>query len=473
MSYSILAVIFIATIALSSATVPIFDQERNVLVRFYSDFAQLYRAANLKSFVDQDQTIEQYQFYFPEREYIRIAEESLMMLSTNVIDRTVTFHSTPNFAVNGSRYFYRRDPKQESTVEIELVNPQDRLFREVNQPDRYFYLPAFADLEYSGQVPIMSYYEVIFTCNVSSPQKQTPLLSYIDRSLQYTPRYLLDLPSVLTNDKPMEMRAYADIRNTGEVPIVIKGAELVTGDISLNRRPFDFFRTVFNYEKLQRDTPTIIRPLGEQTSATVVYQLSLPTSVTIPARTLKSVRFLETRMMVESFFYYSSLFSPTNSKGKLLTAYNLTSLDNFLPNGRLLLREQGRFLGQIDLPDIPVNTTHTIIFGGDADVSYRRQVTVLSDEESDRLMSYYVEYIFENVKSSRDVPVYFSESFSAFRSFEMDELSRPRNNLNLLNIELRGTDLRGYFMLPRQADPVVINYKLLVEKDRRKFRLPL
>ena len=222
------AVIFLAAIALSSARAPVFDRERNVLVRFYSDFAQLYRAANLKSYVDEDRTIEQYQFYFPEREYARIAEESLTMLYTNVVDRTVTFHSMPNFVVNGSRYFYRRDLKQESPVEIELVNPEDRLFREVNQPDRYFYLPSFADLEYSSQIPVLPYYEVTFICNTSSSQKQSPLLSYIDRSLQYTPRYLLDLPPVM-NNKPMEMRAYADIRNSGEGSIVIKGAELVAG----------------------------------------------------------------------------------------------------------------------------------------------------------------------------------------------------------------------------------------------------
>lgn len=222
------AAIFLAMIALSSTKTPVFDRERNVLARFYSDFAQLYRPATLKSYVDEDRTIEQYQFYFPEREYSRIAEESLTMLYTNIIDRTVTFHSMPNFVVNGSRYFYRRDPKQESPVEIELVNPDDRLFRAVDQPDRYFYLPSFADLEYSNQIPALPYYEVTFLCNTSSSQKQSPLLSYIDRSLQYTPRYLLDLPSVM-NNKPMEMRAYADIRNTGEGPVVIKGAELVAG----------------------------------------------------------------------------------------------------------------------------------------------------------------------------------------------------------------------------------------------------
>ena len=192
--------------------------------------------------------------------------------------------------------------------------------------------------------------------------------------------------------------------------------------------------------------------------------------MTIPERTLKSIRFLETQVNVESFYYYSSFFSAMNSQDKLLVAYNLTSMENFLPAGRLLLREQGRFLGQIDVPDIPVNSTYTMIFGADADVSYRREVTVLPEEYNDRSMIYYVEYVFENVKPSRDVVVYFSESFSAFKSFEIEDFSRPRNDLDLMDIQLRGTDLRGYFVLPRQAEPFVISYKLLVYKARPKYR---
>lgn len=239
----------------------------------------------------------------------------------------------------------------------------------------------------------------------------------------------------------------------------------------MNRRPFDYLRSAFAYETLQRDVSNTNRPLGEQASGTVVYQLSLPSSVTVPARSLKSVRFLETRVVIDSFCYYSSLFTPVNSKGKLLTAYNLTSIENFLPNGRLLLREQGRFLGQLDIPDVPVNSTYTMIFGADADVSYRRQVSVLSTEDNDRTMSYRVDYIFENIKPSRDIPVYFSESFNSMKSFEIEELSRPMNNVNLLNIELRGTDLHGYFLLPRQGNPVMISYKVLIFKDKPRVRL--
>ncbi len=155
------------------------------------------------------------------------------MLHTNIIERTITYHPMPNFEVNGSRYFYRRDPTQMDAVEIELVHSEDRLFREVRQPNRYFYLSSFADLEYSNQVPVMPYYEVTFICNSSS------LLSYVDKIFLYTPRYFLDL-TAFDSTQQFELQAYADIRNNGEQTIVIKGAEVISGKIFFNFSNFLF-----------------------------------------------------------------------------------------------------------------------------------------------------------------------------------------------------------------------------------------
>jgi hypothetical protein len=471
MSYSIIAAIFFVTIGLS-LSVPVFDNERNVLVRFYSDFAQLYRPATLKSYVDEERTLERYQFYFTEREYLRISEPSLIMLYTIVIERTVTYYPMPNFVVSGSRYFYRRDPKQNYTVEIELVNPDDRLFREVGQPNRYFYLPSFDELEYVGQVPVMPYYEVTFICNSSYPQTQSPLLSYIDRGFQYTPRYSLDLLSAGSHIQ-LQLYAYADVRNTGEQNFVIKGAELIAGDIHLNQEPLYYLHTTLLYESRVRGVPSsnyaidssLARPLGERASGTYVYELSLPSSIVLPGRSLKSIPFLQTNVTVESFLYYSSVFSPVNSNGKVLNAYNLTSMNDFLPNGRLLLREQGRFIGQVDLPNLSTNETYTMIFGSDAEVSYRRQVTVLQGDENSDSITYYVEYAFENCKPSRDVQVYFLESFSLFKNFQIQNISTVPNNNNLPNIRSYGTDLRGYIFIPRQCSQTMISYNFFVYKN--------
>jgi len=457
MSYSIITTILLATIALSSS-VSFLNNEPNVLARFYSDFAQLYRSAIVKSYIDQGQTTELYQFFFTEREYLHISEKSLTMLNTHVIERTIIYHPMPNFEIVGSRYFYRRDPKQNFSVEIELINSEDRLFREVQQPNRYFYLLSFDNLEYSNQIPVMPYYEVTFICNTTFPtntQTQLPLLSYIDKSFQYTPRYVLDLPLMGTN-KQSDMYAYADIFNNGDQSIVIKGAELIAGDISLDPRPFGYFRTGLS--------SSLSYQFGEQTSGTYVYQLSLPSSMILPSNSIKSVSFFQPNITVDSFSYYSSVFSPVNASGKLLNAYNLTSFNNFLPNGRLFLREQGRFLGQIDLPDLSMEETYTMLFGFDADVLYRRQVKIIEGDENSDSITYYVEYVFENFKTLYDVRVYFTESFSLFKYFQIKNISTSNDNKNFPDLISYGTDLRGYILLPRQNIPKIISYNIVTYK---------
>jgi len=469
MSYSIIAAILLATIALSSSNL-LLNNERNVLARFYSDFAQLYRPATVKSYVDQERTIERYQFFFTEKEYSHISEKSLTMLYTNVMERTITYHPMPNFEVNGSRFFYRRDSKQIEPIEIELVNSEDRLFREVQQPNRYFYLSSYDDLEYANQMPVMPYYEVTFICNstfTTNTQTELPLLSYMDRSFRYTSRYLLDLPFFGTG-KQSEMCAYADIRNNGEQTFIIKGAELISGDVSLNPKSFEYLRTGLPNVGIilsgAPTDPTLIRPLDERTSRKHIYQLSIPSPVTLPPFSLKSLRFFETNVTVEPFIYYSSAFLPLNSTGKLLDAYNLTSFNDFIPNGRLLLREQGRFIGQINLPDLSFGETYTMVFGYDTDVSYRRQVNILDGDENSDSITYYVEYIFKNSKSTRDVRVYFIESFSSFQYFQVKNISTSNDNRNNPDLISYGTDLRGYMFIPRQGVEKTISYTLIIYK---------
>jgi hypothetical protein len=467
-----IAAVLLAVVALSSADP---NNPRNVLARFYSDFAQLYLSApplepsSLNS--DGQESTQRYQFLFTEQQYLKISEESLTMLYTNVIDRTITYHPMPNFEVKGTRYFYRRDPKQEEPVEIELVNPQDRLFRQVQEPNRYFYLSSYDNLEYTTSVPVMPYYEVTFTCNSSfskDVQTQPPLLSYIDKSFQWTPRYLLDLPMFGTG-KRHEMCAYADIRNNGEDTFVVRGTELITGDTKLIQKPVDYTRTAYDdtrmytYASPYTSITTFTRASGEQASGTYVYQLETP-SILLPPRSMKSIKFSETNVTVVPFLYYSSVFSTLNSNGKLFKAYNITSLSTYLPDGHLRLREEGRFIGEISLPDLAVGETYTMTFGYDADVSYRRQVKMVQGTEDGDSVTYNVQYIFENYKPTRDVRLYFTESFSTFTYFEVKDISTSSDDNKLPDLMSYGTELRGYMMIPRERGQKMISYNLTTYK---------
>jgi hypothetical protein len=235
MSYSIITVVLLAIVALSSAKSPL-NHEQNVLARFYSNFAQLYRPATsipVAADTDRPDLLERFEFLFSEKEYSHVCEESLTMLYTNVTERTITYHPMPNFEEIGSRYMYRPDPKENYMVEIELINAEDLVFRDVRRSNRYFYLTTLDGLQFVRRPPVMPFYAVSFTCNSSFPktdETQVPILSYLDKSYQWTPRYSLDIPMLGTGEQS-NLVAYADIRNNGDQSIVLKGVELIAGKI--------------------------------------------------------------------------------------------------------------------------------------------------------------------------------------------------------------------------------------------------
>ncbi|CAF4010670.1 unnamed protein product, partial [Rotaria sordida] len=214
---------------------------------------------------------------------------------------------------------------------------------------------------------------------------------------------------------------------------------------------------------------SFIHPLDEQASGTHIYELSLPSSITLIPRSIKSIKFFETNVTIERFLYYSSVFSTVNSHGKLLNSFNLTSHNNFIPNGFLTLHEQGRFIGQIYLPDITQGETYTMKFGYDADVIYRRQVKILEDNKKSKSITYNVEYIFENYKSSHDVHLYFIESFTSLKYFQIKNISISNDNKNLPDLISYGTDLRGYMIIPCQRIPKIISYNLITYKIKSKL----
>lgn len=227
-------VTFFLTVALGVSAFGIrFNDETNVLARFYSDFGQVYfRPSSMRAEphgLTNDTSVEYYEFFFTVKEFSQLREQSLTMLNTHVLERTVTYHPMPNFEVEGARYLYRRDPKQNESIEIELVDRFSRLFREVNQSNRYFYLSSIDELQYVDRMPSLPYYEVVFKCNGSSKDESSlPVLSYIDQTFKWSPRYSLDLPTFATK-KESTMLAYADIRQEGERTVVIKALELIAG----------------------------------------------------------------------------------------------------------------------------------------------------------------------------------------------------------------------------------------------------
>jgi hypothetical protein len=211
------------------------DDVQSVLTRFYRDFGHVYRSANDNQLESNNASIQYYRFVFTREEYAEISEESLTLLHADVLERTINFHPMPNFQVAGARYLYRFDARQSVATEIELVNVEDRLFREVKYPARYFYVHNDNLLQYIDGIPVLPFYEVLFKCNSSFERPEgidAPVFSYIDRRLSWKARYIVEVPSLDSEEAP-SLFAYADMRNPGDFKLLVKVAELVSGTLLL------------------------------------------------------------------------------------------------------------------------------------------------------------------------------------------------------------------------------------------------
>ncbi|CAF1239539.1 unnamed protein product [Adineta steineri] len=438
----VIIVVLLATISLplSSADSSLNDED-SVAIRFYANFTQIVRPITKlnpsKYILDQSFTYECYRFNLTETEYSQISIDSLTVLDPNVTERIITYHSMPNFEQTGSRYFYRRDPKSNETIEIELLNPKDRLFREVHQPNRYFYLKSFDDLEYST-MPVMPYYNIKFYCNISIPLNSSfaPFLSYNDSSFQWTPRYTLDVLPTGSN-RQIEIHAFADIRNNE--------------DIKLYKKSFEFSRNETSY--------------SANISGIYLIEPNFPSSSILAPYSTQSIPFLQDDIIVNSFNYYSGDFLPVNSTGKLLNAFNITSNTSFIPNGRILINKGGKFIAQTSLPNIAIGEIYTSVYGYNTEVSYRRKVTIVEGDEDSSSTTYYVEYIFKN-SAEDDARIYFIDSFHSLKYFQIKNISSSGLNGDIPDFVIHDINLRGYFIVPSSIGQKTISYSVVVYKTK-------
>jgi len=278
------------------------------------------------------------------------------------------------------------------------------------------------------------------------------------------------------NGKKPEMCAFADLVNNGLQSFTVQRAELNAGDVqiadkldSLYRTKYYTYGTILASVSLPLNIGTrYAEQMGERASGNYVYQLTTPSStIVLPPRSTTSINFFEPRVTVESFLYYSLPFTMYNTKGKLMKAYNLTSIDMFMPKGRLMMREQGRFVGELDLSDLSVGETHTMQFGYDADVFYRRRVNILQGDEDSDTIVYGIEIMFENRKQLRDVVIDFNESFGDYKYFEINNISSTLSddtNNRMPDLVLYGTELQGNMVLKRQNDRKLIKYEVTIHK---------
>jgi len=173
------------------------------------------------------------------------------------------------------------------------------------------------------QQPVTPFYDVSFSYNQTTDGtelsrdetlrllfKSSPILTYIDRTYAWQPRYTLDMH----NFDDGEFRGWANLINNGERSVQIQRAELNGGDIKLRKRGK-------SYEQMQQqkafgsamETAKLfqVQEMGEQ-SGTYVYQINQ--MIQLCPKSTTSIPFLKPLVEIKRFVRYSSSFSTSNIK---------------------------------------------------------------------------------------------------------------------------------------------------------------
>jgi hypothetical protein len=127
-----------------------------------------------------------------------------------------------------------------------------------------------------------------------------------------------------------------------------------------------------------------------------IYWYSIEQPFVLIQQSTFSLPFVKPNIKLEKFAGLENHFQEQTQKGKFQRKYRIES-DKFLPKGTVTIREDGRVVGQAHLCDISQGEKQDLDCGNDPDVSFLRQVTILSQKRESA--SYSIRLTIKNSKT--------------------------------------------------------------------------
>ncbi|UJR17218.1 hypothetical protein I4U23_004113 [Adineta vaga] len=301
--------------------------------------------------------------------------------------------------------FLRRSVN-EQPQECRVIQGDDLLLQD-NQTKRYIHAQR-NELEYVT-TPEQEGTEIIYVLK----QQGKATLSYQMHGISWSTQYELN---ILTDDCQHTIQAFAEIINGTKQEYNIDRVELLANDVILQRES-GLKRRCFRLRSRSRSrsrsdssdeydedfdeldlTPSVT--VQKELADFHLYSINQP--FVLLSKSTFSLPFLNPTIQISKFVGLSLPFTTYSQIQKLERKYRIESIDKFLPAGPITIREQGRLVGVISLPDMTVGDKHTLSSGQDSDVSLNRQVKLISKERHSAV--YTVHLTFKNVKS---IPVKF------------------------------------------------------------------
>ena len=357
---------------------------------------------------------------FSAEDWANIRSDSVTLVGSNVTVNQQTITEQKKSLNNVEVHV--RSPSSSNTqtkfVRATMIDEKRNLVKLTDKDiskDPIYTTVSSSDLVFDHEPPEPRFY-VNFTYDTSD----AVYLSYLRSNLNWKTRYQLNL---VEDAKSPVLIAMADIRNDGKSKLDIEHAELLGGDINLQRPEQKPQMQQYVYQDFAAESaksqPSISR--AEEVAGLYVFAINQPFS--IDAETNYLLPMFRPRVTVDRFASISKSFygGASSSSGKARRSYRLVS-DRFLSSGNCLIRESERLVGETTLPDLAAKDKHEFSIGEDADITYKENVTLISSRAynesaglgdkvlQERTQSVYEINVFiKNFKSNRSVNVEYQQ----------------------------------------------------------------
>jgi len=239
----------------------------------------------------------------------------------------------------------------------------------------------------------------------------------------------------------------------------IKHTELFGGDVHLQQsvRPIRAPRACCMKACCCCDSaPAAVPTIQSEGELAGIYWYSIDQSFVLIQQSTFSLPFVKANIHLEKYVSINNYFQENTQKGKFQRKYRIQS-DKFLPKGNVTIREDGRVVGQAHLCDISQGEKQDLECGDDPDVSYHREVKILSQKRESA--SYSIRLTIKNAKT-KSIKYEYKEIISSAK-FTIN----PKNDNEQLNNQIQSIH-DGLQIINQQLKPNdqhLFIYEILLE----------
>ena len=274
------------------------------------------------------------------------------------------------------------------------------------------------------------------------------------KGIQWSPRYNL---KVEADNHSFE--AWADMTNSTKRDYQIKHTELFGGDVHLHETAHYGRRTMSRMYCMRAccmdSTAENVPKVESEGELTGIYWYSIDQPFVLVQQSTFSLPFVKADIKLEKYAGLTNYFQEQTQKGKFQRKYRIES-DKFLPKGTVTVREDGRVVGQAQLSDTSQGEKQDLDCGSDPDVSFTRQVTILSQKRESA--SYDICLTIKNAKERQIKYEYREIILEKFTFTSKNENERLDNKIQRIS---NGIQICGEELQPN-SEPV-FHYEILLE----------